>query len=134
MKIFTYKETIIMNTFFLQNIQFIIKSLSSNLMIDKYLLIHYVLIMLIITMFLVFKIFSHWRCNFAKHDFFHSKKNENLKLMKNGTLLSNKVFSKTFITRLVCIYIKTQLWIIFIFMVYKTCIIFNAWINYIYNF
>jgi len=64
--------------------------------------------------------------------FYHSKKKcENLKLMKNGKLLLNKVIQIFFIKLLEYSYIKTNIWIYnFIFSVYITCFIVKAQINY----
>jgi hypothetical protein len=49
--------------------------------------------------------------------------------MKNGILLLNRVFKITITKLLVYTYIKTQLWINFIFMVYIIGLIFKAQIN-----
>jgi hypothetical protein len=46
--------------------------------------------------------------------------------MKNGVLLSNKVFFIKIIELLVCICINAQLWVNCVFMVYIYCFIFKA--------
>lgn len=65
--------------------------------------------MLTIMIFLDCKMLFHSKGSWVKCCFYHLKKNVILKLMKNGVLLSNKVFSITFIKLLVYIYTKTQL-------------------------
>jgi len=64
--------------------------------------------------------------------YYFTKINENLKLMKNEKLLSNKVFKYFFIKLLVYNYIKKNLWINCIFMVYITYLIVKAQINYMW--
>jgi hypothetical protein len=70
MGIFSWKfactKRTIRNSLFHQKFQFFLKSWSSNHMILKWSLVHYVMIMLMIMILFGCKIFFHWRCTWTK--------------------------------------------------------------------